>query len=68
MARIYDRKSKTFYEDKQYGGKALNFLYGNILGRIILRLFIAGKGYSRLNAKRNSTRTVNRISRQRINI
>ena len=56
MARIYDRKNKTFYEDKQYGGKALNFLYGNILGRIILRLFIAGKGYSRLNAKRNSTR------------
>lgn len=56
MARIYDRKNKTFYEDKQYGGKALNFLYGNILGRIILKLFIAGKGYSRLNAKRNSTR------------
>ena len=56
MAKIYDRKNKTFYEDKQYGGKALNFLYGNIAGRIILRLFIAGKGYSRLNAKRNSTR------------
>lgn len=56
MARIYDRKNKIFYEDKQYGGKALNFLYGNILGRIILKLFIAGKGYSRLNAKRNSTR------------
>lgn len=56
MAEIYDRKSGTYYEDKQYGGKALNFLYGNAFGRIILRLFIAGKGYSRLNAKRNSTR------------
>ena len=55
MAEIYDRKNSTFYEDKQYGGKALNFLYGNALGRIILRLFIAGKGYSRLNAKKNST-------------
>lgn len=54
MARIYDRKNNAFYEDKQYGGKALKFLYGNVLGRIILRLFIAGKGYSRLNAKRNS--------------
>lgn len=56
MAQIYDRKNKTFYEDKQYGGKALEFLYGNAFGRIILRLFIAGKGYSRLNAKRNSTK------------
>lgn len=56
MAKIYDRKNNTFYEDKQYGGKALKFLYGNIPGRIILRLFIAGKGYSRFNAKRNSTR------------
>ncbi len=56
MKKIYDRKNKVFYEDKQYGEKALNFLYGNALGRIILKLFIAGKAYSRFNAKRNSTR------------
>jgi phosphatidylserine decarboxylase len=55
MGKIYDRKNKTFYEDKQYGGNALKFLYGNIIGRIILKLFIAGKGYSRYNARKNST-------------
>ena len=53
MGKIYDRKNKTFYEDKQYGGSALKFLYGNVAGRIILKLFIAGKGYSRYNAKKN---------------
>ena len=56
MGKIYNRKNKTFYEDKQYGGKALNFLYGNVLGRIILKIFIVGKGYSRFNARRNSTK------------
>lgn len=56
MGQIYDRKNKVFYEDKQYGQKALSFLYGNPLGRIILKLFIAGKAYSRFNAKRNSTK------------
>ncbi len=56
MGKIYDRKNKVFYEDKQYGGKALKFLYGNVLGRFILKTFIAGKWYSRFNAKRNSTK------------
>lgn len=55
MGRIYDRKNKRFYEDKQFGGTALKFLYGNVLGRVILKLFIAGKGYSRYNARKNST-------------
>lgn len=56
MGKIYDRKNNVFYEDKQYGGKALHFLYESIPGRILLKLFIAGKGYSKLNAKRNSTK------------
>ena len=56
MGKIYDRKNKVFYEDKQYGGKALHFLYETVPGRFLLKYFIAGKGYSRLNAKRNSTR------------
>lgn len=56
MAKIYDRKNGVYYEDKQYGGSALRFLYSNAFGRIILKLFIAGKGYSKLNAKLNSTR------------
>ncbi len=55
MAEIFDRKNKVFYEDKQYGGKALKFLYGNVFGRIILKTFIAGKWYSEFNAKKNST-------------
>lgn len=56
MGTIYDRKNKVFYEDKQYGGKALHILYETIPGRILLKLFFAGKGYSEWNAKRNSTR------------
>lgn len=55
MAKIYDRKNNVFYEDKQYGGKALKFLYANFFGRFILKTFIAGKWYSQFNAKRNST-------------
>lgn len=55
--RIYDRKNAVFYDDKQYGGKALKFLYETVLGRIILKLFIAGKGYSRLNAFMNSRKS-----------
>ena len=54
MAKIYDRQNQVYYEDKQFGGKALKFLYGNALGRVLLRLFIAGKWYSRRNAKKNS--------------
>jgi len=56
MGKIYDRKKKVFYEDKQYGGKALHILYETVPGRYILKFFIAGKGFSKLNAKRNSTR------------
>ncbi len=38
---IYDRKTKTYTEIEQYGGKALAFLYGNPFGRILLRLAVS---------------------------
>ena len=63
MGSIYDRKRGVIYEDKQYGGNALEFLYNTIVGRIILRCFVAGKTYSRLNAKINqSSRSVKKIA------
>ena len=55
MGKIYDRKNNVFYEDKQYGGKALHFLYESIPGRILLK-FVVGKWYSGWNAKRNSAK------------
>lgn len=63
MGQIYDRKNGEFYEDKQYGARALNFLYGNALGRLILKYFIVGRLYSEYNAKRNrSARSVKKIA------
>ena len=53
MGMIYDRKSGVLYEDKQYGERALRFLYGSVLGRIILRCFVVGKWYSEYNARKN---------------
>ena len=38
---IYNRQNKSTYEDLQYGGKYLNFLYNSFFGRIILRLIIS---------------------------
>ena len=40
MGMIYDRTTKTEYEDLQYGGKYLHFLYHNVIGRIFLKIFI----------------------------
>ena len=63
MAKIYDRKKGVFYEDKQYGGNALKFLYGNVLGRIILKCFVVRKFYSEYNAKKNrSPRSIKKIA------
>lgn len=52
---IYNRATKSLYQEKQYKEKQLKFLYDTVLGRIILRLFIAGKWYSRYNAKKNDS-------------
>ena len=62
MGQIYDRKNGEFYEDKQFGSKALKFLYDTAFGRIILKYFIVGKFYSEYNAKRNkNVRSVKKI-------
>jgi len=53
---IYNRETKSLYQEKQFKEKQLKFLYDTVLGRIILRLFIAGKWYSRYNAKKNGLR------------
>lgn len=50
---IYNRETKSLYREKQFKERQLKFLYDTILGRIILRLFIAGKWYSRYNARKN---------------
>ena len=37
MTKIYNRESKEFCDDSQYGSKGLDFLYNNLFGRIILK-------------------------------
>ena len=55
--KVYDRKSKEYYEEIQYNSKALHFLYDTMLGRIILKWFILGKTYSNYNARQNEKRS-----------
>ncbi len=52
---IYNRETKSLYQEKQFKEGQLKFLYNTILGRIILRLFVAGKWYSRYNARKNNS-------------
>lgn len=41
MSMIYDREKGVHYEEKQYGGNALKFLYGNKFGRVLLRIAVS---------------------------
>ena len=50
---IYDREAKTISKDMQYGSKYLNFLYNNILGRVILKLIIC-PAFSKIYGKYNN--------------
>ncbi len=50
---IYDREAKTISKDKQYGSIYLNFLYNNILGRVILKLIIC-PAFSKIYGKYNN--------------
>ena len=34
--KIYDRAAKAYRDEKQYGGKSLEFLYHTVVGRILL--------------------------------
>lgn len=39
--KVYDRQGKTYIEIQQYGQEKLQFLYGNPLGRMLLKLVIS---------------------------
>lgn len=47
--KIYDRASGQYIEEKEYGGKSLKFLYGTVVGRILLKAFFCRGIYSKLN-------------------
>lgn len=47
--KIYDRAAKVCREEKEYGGKSLEFLYHTVPGRILLKAFFSRRIYSRLN-------------------
>ena len=47
--KIYDRAAKAYREEKQYGGKSLEFLYHTVVGRILLKAFVCRRVYSKLN-------------------
>ncbi len=47
--KIYDRAAKTYREEKEYGGRSLEFLYHTVPGRILLKTFFSRRIYSRLN-------------------
>lgn len=60
--RVFDRKNNCCIEEQEYGKKKLEFLYGTVLGRILLKLFFCRRIYSRLNAvSMKSKRSVKKI-------
>ena len=54
MVRIFDRKTKNIYEDKQYGVSYLRFLYGTFVGRILLKVIIC-PWFSKVNGWYNQS-------------
>lgn len=47
--KIYDRAAKICREEKEYGGRSLEFLYHTVPGRILLKAFFSRRIYSQLN-------------------
>lgn len=67
MSMIYDRENGSLYEEKQYAGKMLSFLYGNPFGRLILKIAVSpalsnlvSKYYSSSLSKRKIKRFVSK--------
>ena len=56
MIQVYDRKSKECYVEKEFGKGLLEFLYGNPVGRIILKTFIINKFYSKIKGMRERSK------------
>lgn len=55
--KIYDRHEKTYIEVEQYGAGKLQFLYGNVVGRVLLKLAVSpitSRVYGRLKSTRRS--------------
>jgi phosphatidylserine decarboxylase len=60
--RVFDRASGEIYIEKQYGERKLHFLYHTAAGRVLLKLFIATRAYSKWNAVfANSRRSARKI-------
>lgn len=55
MSKVYDRGKKTYYNEQQYGRKRLKFLYGSLVGRMLLKIAISS-GFSSLNERLNSSK------------
>lgn len=55
MTKVYDRSRSQYYEEIQYGQKALNFLYNNLLGRLFLGL-ATSKALSRFVMRRKESK------------
>ena len=50
MIKVYDRKTGEFYEEDEHGKESLETLYETVYGRILLKMFFAGRVYSKLVA------------------
>ena len=48
---IYDRKNKKFIEEIEYKQNLLNFLYKNLMGRLLLKTVVARPWFNKLKAK-----------------
>ena len=59
--KIYDRRTTEYEEIAQYGQGALNFLYGNFFGRVLLRLAVSpciSRLYGRINSGKRSVKRI----------
>ena len=59
--KIYDRRTMEYEEIAQYGQGALNFLYGNFFGRVLLRLAVSpciSRLYGRINSGKRSVKRI----------
>lgn len=59
--RVYDRDKESYIETEQFGGGALEFLYGNFLGRCLLWLAVSpvvSNIYAFMNSRRSSAKKI----------
>ena len=55
--KIYDRRTKEYEEITQYGQEKLKFLYGNVFGRVLLKIVVSpavSRLYGALNDRKSS--------------